>query len=205
MSRVVVSLPPDAAWQTALSSMREHHVHHIPVVDGGRMVGMIRQSDIQRAAMIEGQQQAGGVSLARVMVRKVHPVAPCALLTEALDQMLMHHVSILPVVEDGRLVGVVTHTDLLRLLSSSVGSSQDALYLRIKPSDRLGGVLGHYQRRLQHVTVLTNGDIMLVLRMAHGQAESDRVVDQLQVDWKLDVIDATYRPGRAVQSLSGAA
>jgi len=95
----------------AAQTMREGDFGSMPVVDEGRLVGVLTDRDIVVRAV------AGGLDPAAVRVGEVASgdpvtVAPGESLDEAMELMARHKVRRLPVVDDGRLVGVVSQADI---------------------------------------------------------------------------------------------
>ena len=105
--------------------MRLGRVRHFPILDGGRLVGVLSHRDLLAAAASSLLQLEWGtardwlakIRIGAVMSTTLHTVAPSRDVRDAVDLMLRHKVGCLPVVEDDRLVGLVSETDCLRLLS----------------------------------------------------------------------------------------
>ena len=101
--------------------MRLGRIRHLPVVDGTRVVGMVSQRDLLRAAvssLLELGRSAERdwlrkIAVATVMTPRVFTVPPSAPLQAAVEIMIDKKIGCLPVVEDGRLVGLLTETDCL--------------------------------------------------------------------------------------------
>ena len=98
-------------------------VRHLPVLDDGRLVGVVSQRDLLAAGLskaldFDGSQRRTfmrSVEVAEVMARNPITVRPDASLREAARLMVQHRIGCLPVVDEaGRPVGLVTETDLLR-------------------------------------------------------------------------------------------
>src|SRR5688572_21463598 len=107
MTEDVKTATPAQSVTEAASAMKQEDVGALPVVDdGGRLVGMVTDRDIVVRAIADGRNP-DSVSVDEVASRDVVTVEPDQDLDEALRLMAQHQVRRLPVVEDGRLVGVV--------------------------------------------------------------------------------------------------
>ena len=100
------------------------HIRHVPVVDAqGGLVGLLSQRDVLRATLsdlastpVDRRNQLGHVSLSDVMRREVLTIRPDESVQSAARLMRRHKYGCLPVVEDGRLVGIITEHDLLEVV-----------------------------------------------------------------------------------------
>jgi CBS domain-containing protein len=98
------------------------HIRHLPVLDEGRVVGVVSQRDLFRSALAVALgygERAQKTLLKTLPVKEVMSepaitIAPDATIQEATRLMLEHKIGCLPVVEGHTLVGIVTETDLLR-------------------------------------------------------------------------------------------
>ena len=112
MSSPAVTVRADVDFQSALALMQERRLRRLPVVDAaGAVTGMVAERDLLVAAMRFLQSR---VDVADIMQRDVVTVAPATPIQDAARLMLEHHIGGLPVVDDGRLVGVITETDIFR-------------------------------------------------------------------------------------------
>jgi CBS domain-containing protein len=123
MQSEVVTLAASDRLDLADDVMRLGQVRHIPVLDDGRVVGIVTHRDLLAASLSKtlsfdaGQRRTflHSVDVGEVMARDVVTVAADATLDEAATLLLGRRIGCLPVVKaDGRLVGLVTETDLLR-------------------------------------------------------------------------------------------
>ena len=118
----VVTLHVDEELSLASDIMNLARIRHLPIVEGERLVGIISQRDLFRASLAsvmgygyaETRDHLKTVSIRDVMVKKVITVTPDTNIVEAGKMMLDMKFGCLPVVEDNRLVGMVTETDILR-------------------------------------------------------------------------------------------
>jgi CBS domain-containing protein len=117
--------------------MKTGWVRHLPVVDAtDRLLGVITQRDVLKASMssvagadpVAHQRWLERVLVREVMTKKPITISPEADLSEAVDKLLLGKFGCLPVVEQGKLIGLITETDLLRhlqtLLKAKRSSSQ---------------------------------------------------------------------------------
>ena len=112
MSRPAVTVRQDADFQKALALMQEKKLRRLPVVDDdGQLVGIVVERDLLVAAMRYLQSR---VEVGDVMSRNVVTVGPDADLNEVARTMLERKIGGLPVVEHGRLVGIITESDIFK-------------------------------------------------------------------------------------------
>jgi CBS domain-containing protein len=105
--------------------MKMKRLRHLPVVEEGRLVGILTQRDLFHAALSTalnfGEKAQKGflktVVVKEVMTDEVLTIDPGADVKEAARRMIEHKIGCLPVVENGKLVGIVSETDLLRLVA----------------------------------------------------------------------------------------
>lgn len=97
-------------------------IRHIPIVENGELVGVISQRDMFRSAAVAalgfaGETQKALIKTIRVkeiMTEKVVTIRPDASVKEAARLMFEQKIGCLPVVEEKRLIGIITETDILR-------------------------------------------------------------------------------------------
>lgn len=97
----------------AAQTMRERGVSSLLVMDGDRLVGIVTDRDLRNRVLAQGRDPAGTV--ATVMTADPVTGAVDALAFELLMEMVGRNIHHLPIVDGGRVVGVVTSTDLMRL------------------------------------------------------------------------------------------
>jgi acetoin utilization protein AcuB len=115
----LVTVPPSAGLGDVLHLLNRKGVRHILVVDESRLVGIISDRDIKTELALSAGAELGGQARTARQIMTADPItiAPGATVQDAARRMMSARVSALPVVHDGRLVGIVTETDLLRVLS----------------------------------------------------------------------------------------
>ena len=122
MSRKVVSISPDDTLRIVHDIMELGRVRHIPVVRRGELVGVVSQRDLLQASLsnvigIPSEDQdlfLEGVSISQVMSAPPVWIGPEGSIQEAARIMAESKIGCLPVVEGGKITGIVTETDVLR-------------------------------------------------------------------------------------------
>jgi acetoin utilization protein AcuB len=122
MSHPVITIGPDAPLETAWNLMKSHKIRHLPVVDRDRRpVGIITGRDLRQVvsdlATLEPAAlppPSAAIAVARLMTRDVITVRPEFEIQEAGRLMRELKIGALPVVQDDRVVGIITLTDVLR-------------------------------------------------------------------------------------------
>ena len=105
--------------------MKMKRVRHLPVLEEGRLVGILTQRDLFHAALSTAlnfgekaqKEFLKTVVVKEVMTDDVRTIGPDADVKEAARLLIEHRIGCLPVVENGKLVGIVSETDLLRAIA----------------------------------------------------------------------------------------
>lgn len=122
MSRTVLTINADQTLPEAHALMKEYNVRRLPVLEQGRLVGIVTLGDLREASpsdatslsIFELNYLLARLTMQDIMTRDPLTVAPNTRLSEAAKLMLHHKVGGLPVMEDGSLVGIITETDIFR-------------------------------------------------------------------------------------------
>jgi CBS domain-containing membrane protein len=126
MTTPVVTIRADKQLLLVEEVMQWHHIRHVPVVgNDGQIVGIVSHRDLMSAAVstlaftvaaAERRQHLAMSDVERIMKRDVISITPDAPVQEAAALMRARSVGCLPVVDDGYLVGIVTESDMARLV-----------------------------------------------------------------------------------------
>lgn len=119
MAREPISATPKTTAQEAALLLRQHRISCVPVVEGEKLVGIVTTRDLSARVLAEGR--AADTPLADVMTPEPMTLAPEALGSDILHMMLEHRIGHLPVARDGKLLGMITQTDLTRFQAISSG------------------------------------------------------------------------------------
>ena len=109
--QAIVHLPGSATVRDATKLMSESHISALPVIEGGMLKGIFTERDVAKRVVAEGLNPDETV-LSDVMTPNPDTVAPDASASDALEKMQTNHYRHLPVVADGKVVGMVSIRDL---------------------------------------------------------------------------------------------
>lgn len=113
MNKQVKTCRPDDTVRDAAQQMSKWHIGSLVVVDGpGLVIGIVTERDILSEVVAEGLR-SNDVKVKDIMTKQVIEIEKKATLEDAAEIMTEHKIKKLPVVEKGRLVGIVTATDLV--------------------------------------------------------------------------------------------
>ena len=140
MSHPVITVHPELPIQEALKRMREEHVRRFPVVDKrGRLIGIVSERDLLHAApsdatslnIWEVHYLVSKITVEKVMTRKVTTITEDTPLEEAARIMADQKIGALPVMRDGDVVGIITETDLFKVLLEMTAAREPGVRLDV--------------------------------------------------------------------------
>lgn len=160
MATELVSIKKEASIQEALNLMKKHSIRHLPVVDTEKtLLGWVTDADL-RGVLIASMLEE--LTLEDVMVRKPYAVYPDMPLDEAAHLILEKRIGGLPVVEKGKLVGIITVVDILSAFISMMGMFTQSSRLDVKISAPLVS--------LQELTRLLQDHDAKIISICHSSA-----------------------------------
>ncbi|HET9680993.1 MAG TPA: CBS domain-containing protein [Candidatus Limnocylindrales bacterium] len=131
MSRPVISVSPTTPAATAMKLIRDKHIRRLPVLEDGLLVGIVSERDLLRAmpspatllSVWEIPELLDRILVRDLMTRDVITVTADTPIQVAAQLMVDHKIGGLPVeLPGGRLVGVITETDIFRVFCSMFAS-----------------------------------------------------------------------------------
>ncbi len=156
--RNLVATAPDSSIREAARVMTEHRVSSLVVMDGERLAGMITDRDLRSRCIVPGLSPDEPVS--RIMTENLHTTDVSNRAFQALIAMTRLNVHHLPVMEDGRVVGVVSTSDFVRVQSAN------SVYL-------VGDI--HKARNLDVLVQISAKVPELQVQLVQGGATADQV------------------------------
>lgn len=140
MRRSLVSVAQSDTLDHALMTLKRFNIRHLPVVKGDRVVGIVSDRDVKKAAPSpfdyptaeEFRAFTSAVTVKEIMTKEVVTVSPLTPIEEAACLMNQKRIGALPVVQEGRLVGILTETDVLGVMAEMMGATQTASRIEIE-------------------------------------------------------------------------
>jgi acetoin utilization protein AcuB len=176
-----VTVSPSDELELAYDKMKTGAFREVPVVDQGKLIGILTDRDLRQHL---GQLHRTKVDA--VMADLPFWVSPCTPVEQAAHLLVTNKISSVPVLENGKLVGIITASDMLRALEALLGSAADGSVRIDLGMSRTGEIsaaislvrtvcpllcVGTYNRRIA-------GGPVLYMRVAASDA--DRVKHALQ-------------------------
>ncbi|AKH99000.1 CBS domain-containing protein [Hoeflea sp. IMCC20628] len=120
MSRELVTLTPDMEINRAMNLLIDNHISGAPVLnESGNLVGMLSQKDCLKAALHASYYREWGDTVAKYMSGNVQTLDADLDLVEAAEAFLASSFRRFPVMSEGRLVGQISRSDLLKALAGN--------------------------------------------------------------------------------------
>ncbi len=119
MTRTVIAMSPKDTVRDANRVLQDNRIHHLPVVEGGELVGIVSDTDLRKWVLREEKVNEGGTVSRRIglmeeiMTRDVITMSPEDTIEDALLILHKKRFGALPVVEGRKLVGIITKADIL--------------------------------------------------------------------------------------------
>ncbi|MCU0485613.1 MAG: CBS domain-containing protein [Anaerolineales bacterium] len=141
MTKKLITIRPESDPMAAISLLNAGNFRHLPVIESdGRLVGIVDRADIELFLAKAGSP--GYVKrnhrVDQFMQRHVIAVPPDCPLEEAALMMVEHKIGSLPVLENGKLVGIITETDIFKRFAIMLGGGSLSLRLTIQLTDKPG-------------------------------------------------------------------
>ncbi|KRG13272.1 acetoin utilization protein AcuB [Lederbergia galactosidilyticus] len=192
MKKNVITLTPDDSLRSAIELMHEAKIRHLPLInDKHEIVGLVTERDIKAATpvLLEGDKAEDLLEqpLSKLMITSLITGHPLDFVEEVAYVLYIHRIGCLPIVQNKKLVGIVTGTDLLHTFVKLTGADQPGSQIEIRVPNRVG--------ILHEVTsIFKNNQINVLSVLLYP--------DSLSLDHKVLVFRvATMNPLKLVQTL----
>jgi acetoin utilization protein AcuB len=147
MMRNPVSVDENDSMKKAMDRLKERDIRHLPVLkDGDKLVGILTERDIKQASpspataleIREIYYLLDKVKIKQIMTRRPYTISSTAPVEEAALIMREKKIGCLPVVDSGKLVGILTETDILDAFIESMGVSGPGYRMELALPNRPG-------------------------------------------------------------------
>ena len=149
MTRNPISISPEDKVDSAAALIKEHKIRRLPVIENGKLVGIVTDKDLMRVApsaattlsRYEINSLLAKISIREIMSDKVISVNEHAPIEEAALLMSMNKIGGVPVVTDvGAVVGIITETDIFNAIVEIMGLSEGKDRITIEVDNKVGVV-----------------------------------------------------------------
>ena len=149
MSKNVVTIDANDAMQDAMRVLKEHGIRMLPVMKKGKLVGIVTDRDLKKASASDATTLdihellylLTKIKVKDIMTRDPIAVPPDYTVEETAQVLLDGKISGAPVVDDyGQVVGIITQTDLFRVLISLTGIGNGGIQFGFQVEDKPGSI-----------------------------------------------------------------
>ncbi len=183
----------------ALRVMKEKNVRRLPVLERDKLIGIVTQKDLNEAAPVpttstgahEFHDFLSKIKVKEVMKKDLVTLSPDTPFEEALKIGKKNKISSFLVVENGKLVGITTESDLVRFLIRVLGLEEEGSRITI---EGLGGKLGGDLKQI--ISIVETNKTVLLSMMSLPRPE--------KTDWMIVLRLKTKEPGPIVEDFKKA-
>jgi len=174
-----IVITTDTSLKDALDLVRSKPFRHLPVVDeNGKLVGIVTEKSLVYASptptttlsVFEVDYVLSRTKIGQVIQGSVIAVEPDLPIEEAARMMIDHRIGCLPVVEDDKLIGIISDTDIFRVFVEGLGGGYPSLRITVVVPEKVGSLA-----RITSRVVALGGNIHS-LGIFWGERPEDRVV-----------------------------
>lgn len=146
MKKNVISVEPECTVPEAKELMNKNNISKLPVIKGGKLVGIITKNDLLQAGpslattldMYEISYLLSKLNVKKIMTQKVITCAPDDVVEDAARTMVEKQIGCLPVVKNGVVVGIITENDLFRLFTDMFSGAEKGVRATLVLDDTPG-------------------------------------------------------------------
>jgi acetoin utilization protein AcuB len=147
MTRAPITVQPKTSYNEALRLMEQNNINHLPVLNKkGELVGIVTQHDMLEAepsrvstlSIFEIASLLDKVTMDQIMSRPVKAIQGDCSISEAAHFMLEEDVGCLPVMEEGKMVGIITDNDIFKTFVEVTGGGESGTRVEAKLPNVMG-------------------------------------------------------------------
>ena len=184
MKRNPVFVDEGDSMKKAMDLLKEHEIRHLPVLkDGEQLVGIVSERDIKQASpspataleIREIYYLLDKVKVKQIMTRRPYTVSSSAPIEEAALILREKKIGCLPVVDDGKLVGILTETDIIDAFIAGMGVNGPGYRLEVELQNRPG-------KLLELLKLLKDFDANVVSVATAAHEDPDKIINILRIE-----------------------
>jgi acetoin utilization protein AcuB len=207
-----VTVGPDVTFPEAVNLLRKNKIRRLPVLEDGQLVGIVEEKDLlsnqpspaTSLSVHEMYYLLERLRVRQMMTRPVITVEGDCPLEEAARIMVEHTIGCLPVMDGARLAGIITETDIFKIMVDVLGGEEAGMRITLRLPDKVGELAGVTARIAQAggniLSITTSrifkdgrGEVMIKERGANPE----KLPDLLQGD-QIEILDirssSKYQP-----------
>ncbi len=146
MTRDVVTLGPEASAHEAMGICRERGIRHIPIVEKGRLVGLVSDRDLRDVSPPRGgrdqENTLAWVRVRDIMSTDLSTISPLDTIDHVAQEIYDRKIGCLPVVDGRELVGIITSQDMMRTMIELTGAHVRGSWIEVEVPNQPGALAG---------------------------------------------------------------
>ena len=178
MSHPVISAHPDMPIVDALDLMNREHIRRMPVVNNGKLVGIVSDKDLLNASPSQATSLSvwelnylvSKITIKDVMTKDVLTVQETTPIEEAARIMADNKIGGLPVMRDHEIIGMITETDLFKIFLELMGARESGVRVTVLIPDQRGQIAKLAQ------AIASQGGNFLAFGQFTGDSPSNRLL-----------------------------
>jgi len=178
MSHPVITVPPSMPITKAQELMAHENINQCPVVKNGKLIGLITEKDILKAypssattlAVWEITSLVEKIKVEDIMIKKFQTVEEDTPIEIAARILVDHKISALPVLKEKELVGIITETDLFKIMLEMLGARRSGVRFSVLMKNQPGEIAKLSQ------AIYKNGGDITALSTFEGDATSNFLI-----------------------------
>jgi acetoin utilization protein AcuB len=181
MTQNVLTVQLHTPHRDALDLMRTRKIRRLPVMDGDRLVGIISEKDLLSTApspatslsVYEIYTLLDKLTMDKIMTHPVVTVGPDCPLQDAAQIMIERRIGCLPVMVSGKLVGIITETDIMRALVRVLGGGISGMNVVVRIKDEPGALAA-----VCNAVAQAGGNIVAITATAHNATPGEIAIKE---------------------------
>jgi len=149
MSKPVITIDVDASMHDAIKLLKNHNIKMLPVMEKGKLVGVVSDRDIKRASASDATSLEihellyliSKIKIEEIMTKNPITVPQDYTVEETAEILLKHNISGVPVIDQYReVVGTITQNDIFKILISLTGAEKKGIQFGVEVEDLPGSI-----------------------------------------------------------------